>query len=542
MAERVRRGGSTSDLDSSPTDRSPADQLEAARRRHARVMGVETEYGISALPLDPRRAAAEEELHPMQLSNHVVKAYGNAVAGQQAGWDYETESPLRDIRGYEISRAAAHPDQLTDSDLGMANMILTNGARLYVDHAHPEYSGPEVTSALDVVRYDRAGDTVMAIAAQRASQSLGRSVRLYKNNTDGKGASYGTHENYLLERSTPFDRVVTQFTGFLVSRQVVTGAGRVGIGQASQQAGFQISQRADFFEAEVGLETTLNRPIINTRDEPHADATRHRRLHVITGDANLSEISTYLKVGTASWVLRVIEAGALGRDLRLDGPVGAMRAVSHDLGCRNLLTLLDGRRLSAVDLQEAYLEACRAHLERIGGELTEPVATEAKDVFARWQDCLDALRTDPFALADQLDWVAKLKLMESYRARDGLGWDAPKLALIDLQYADVDPRRSLHAALVAKGKMQRLLAPEEVERARTYPPEDTRAFFRGRVMDKFGSSVVAASWDSVIFDVPERPALQRVPLLDPLRGTREQVGQMIEECADVTELFAALGR
>jgi proteasome accessory factor A len=505
-------------------------------------MGLETEYGISALPPGRAMTAVEEDLHPMQLSNHVVKAYGHAAAGHGAGWDYETETPLRDIRGYEISRSTAHPDQLTDSDLGMANMILTNGARLYVDHAHPEYSGPEVTSALDAVRWDRAGDAVMAIAAQRASQSLGRSVRLYKNNTDGKGASYGTHENYLLERSTPFDRVVTQFTAFLVSRQVITGAGRVGIGQASQQAGFQISQRADFFEAEVGLETTLNRPIINTRDEPHADATKHRRLHVITGDANLSEISTYLKVGTASWVLRVIEAGELGADLRLETPVAAMRAVSHDLSCLSPLTLLDGRRFSPVDLQEVYLEACRGHLERVAGELTETAVVEAKDIFARWQDCLDALRTDPFLLADQLDWVAKLKLMESYRSRDGLGWDAPKLALIDLQYADVDPRRSLYAALVAKGKLRRLVGDEEVERARTSPPEDTRAFFRGRVMDKFGSSVVAASWDSVIFDVPHRPALQRVPLLDPLRGTRAQVGQMIEECADVTELFAALGR
>ena len=303
-------------MSSADEDGSVPPPPDPAARRHARVMGIETEYGISALAAGSPAIAGgfgaayiEDDLHPMQLSNHVVKAYGNSSAGQPAGWDYETETPLRDIRGYEISRSAAHPDQLTDSDLGMANVILTNGARLYVDHAHPEYSGPEVTSALDAVRYDKAGDAVMAIAAQRATQSLGRSVRLYKNNTDGKGASYGTHENYLMQRSTPFDRIVTQFTAFLVSRQVITGAGRVGIGQSSQQPGFQISQRADFFEAEVGLETTLNRPIINTRDEPHADASRHRRLHVITGDANLSEIATYLKVGTAAWVLRVIEAG-----------------------------------------------------------------------------------------------------------------------------------------------------------------------------------------------------------------------------------------
>jgi proteasome accessory factor A len=512
------------------------------------VMGVETEYGITAAgPQHGARGVAgsardDADLHPMQLSNHVVKAYGSSVPGRPAGWDYETETPLRDLRGYEVTRSQAHPDQLTDSDLGMANLILTNGARLYVDHAHPEYSGPEVTSALDAVRYDKAGDLVMAMAAQQASVSLGRSVRLYKNNTDGKGASYGTHENYLLSRSTPFDRIVTQFTGFLVSRQVISGAGRVGLGQSSQEHGFQISQRADFFEAEVGLETTLNRPIINTRDEPHADASKHRRLHVITGDANLSEISTYLKVGSASWVLRAIEAGGLRTDVRLASPVARMRTVSHDLSARASLTLTDGRTMTAVDLQEVYLHSARAHFESIAAELSEPAQIEAKDIFARWQDCLDALRRDPFELADQLDWVAKLKLMESYRDRDGLGWDAPKLALIDLQYADVDPRRSLYAALVAKGKMQTLLSAEEIALARTTPPEDTRAYFRGRVMEKFGGSIVAASWDSVIFDIPGRPALQRIPLLDPLRGTREQVGHMLDTCSDVTELFAALGR
>ena len=463
-------------------------------------MGIETEYGISAL--GPRLAAAsgrsghgmvEDDLHPMQLSNHVVKAYGGASGGgQPAGWDYENESPLRDIRGYEIDRGAAHPDQLTDTDLGMANVILTNGARLYVDHAHPEYSGPEVTNAMDAVRYDKAGDAVMAIAAQRATQSLGRPVRLYKNNTDGKGASYGTHENYLLSRSTPFDRVVTQFTAFLVTRQVITGSGRVGIGQASQQSGFQISQRADFFEAEVGLETTLNRPIINTRDEPHADPSRHRRLHVITGDANLAEISTYLKVGTASWVLRLIEAGELGEDLRLAEPVSSMRAVSHDPSCRSVLALRDGRSLRAVDIQEIYLEACRRHYKEIADSLDEADRLEAEDLFSRWQGCLDALRGDIFALADQLDWVAKLKLLQGFRDRDQLSWASPKLALIDLQYSDVDPRRSLYAALVANHKMQRLLTDPEIEHARTAPPEDTRAYFRGRVMEKFGDAVVAA--------------------------------------------------
>src|SRR6187401_3712745 len=237
-----------------------------------RVMGTEVEYGISVV--------GQPTANPMVASSQVVNAYASAtLKARRARWDFEEESPLRDARGFDMSRGAADPSQLTDEDLGLANVILTNGARLYVDHAHPEYSSPEVTSALDAVRYDKAGEAVMAIAAQRATQSLGRCVRLYKNNTDGKGASYGTHENYLLQRSTPFDRIVTQFTAFLVSRQVIIGAGRVGLGQSSQTPGFQISQRADFFEAEVGLETTLNRPIINTRDEPHADASKHRRLH-----------------------------------------------------------------------------------------------------------------------------------------------------------------------------------------------------------------------------------------------------------------------
>ncbi|HEY9292036.1 MAG TPA: depupylase/deamidase Dop [Microlunatus sp.] len=503
-----------------------------------RVLGIETEYGISALG-EP----AAEELHPMQLSNHVVKAYGS-VTGREAGWDYESETPLRDIRGYEVSREQAHPDQLTDSDLGMANIVLTNGARLYVDHAHPEYSGPEVTSARDVVAYDRAGDMIMAIAGQEASRRLGRPVRLYKNNTDGKGVSYGTHENYLLDRRTPFDRIIRQFSPFLVTRQVFTGAGRVGIGQNSETPGFQLGQRADFFEAEVGLETTLNRPIINTRDEPHADAGRYRRLHVITGDANLSEISTYLKVGTAALALHVIEAGRLEDDLRLAHAVPAMQQVSRDLECARVLEMADGRQLTAIDVQEAYLVACRKWVgeQEPGSEGTsEQMIIEWQDILERWQYMLDALRTDPMQLADQLDWAAKLKLLQSYRDRDDLGWDAAKLSLIDLQYADVDPRRSLYSALVARGKMRRLVDDDQITAARTQPPTDTRAYFRGRVMEKFGSAVVAASWDSVILDIPGWPALQRIPLLDPLRGTSAQVKDLLDNSNTVADLFEALG-
>ncbi len=505
--------------------------------RPSRVFGIETEYGISVSPV------IEDDLHPMQLSNHVVKGYAAAVGIGPGGWDYQTETPLQDVRGFQVTRGQAHPDQLTDVDLGMANVVLTNGARLYVDHAHPEYSGPEVTTARAAALFDKAGDAVMVLAGRAASRSLGRQIRLYKNNTDGKGASYGMHENYLVPRSTPFDRIVTQFTGFLVSRAPLVGAGRVGRGQRSEWAGFQMSQRADFFEAEVGLETTLNRPIINTRDEPHADPTRWRRLHVITGDATQSEVATWLKVGTAGLVLRLIQGGALPDPaaVRLAHPVAAMRAISHDPTCRALVELADGRQVTAVDLQQTYLDACRRQL---GDSPPERPAEldEAVELIDHWQRVLDGLRTDPMILADQLDWVAKLKLMRSYVDRDGLGWDAPKLALIDLQWADVDPARSLYAALLAKGRIRRLFTDAEIDTARLSPPEDTRAWFRGRVVDRFGAAIVAASWDSVIMDVASRPTLQRIPLTDPLRGTKAQMADLVERAASPEQLLGMLER
>ncbi|MCZ9340122.1 depupylase/deamidase Dop, partial [Streptomyces sp. TRM76130] len=259
----------------------------------------------------------------MLTSSQIVNAYAAAMhRARRARWDFEEENPLRDARGFDLAREVADSSQLTDEDIGLANVILTNGARLYVDHAHPEYSAPEVTNPRDAVLWDKAGERIMAEAAERAAQLPGaQPIHLYKNNTDNKGASYGTHENYLMKRETAFSDIVRHLTPFFVSRQVVTGAGRVGIGQDGHEHGFQLSQRADYFEVEVGLETTLKRPIINTRDEPHADAEKYRRLHVIIGDANLSEISTYLKLGTTSLVLSMIEDGFIAVDLAVDQPV-----------------------------------------------------------------------------------------------------------------------------------------------------------------------------------------------------------------------------
>ena len=494
-------------------------------------MGTETEYGIS-VPSTPGANA-------MVASSQIVNAYlGSATTrDRRTRWDFEEENPLRDARGFDLARDTAEAAAPLDEDLGLANVILHNGARLYVDHAHPEYSSPEVTNPRDAVLWDKAGERVMAEAARRAALVPGAApIQLYKNNTDNKGASYGSHENYLMARATPFVDTVRHLTPFFVSRQVVCGAGRVGIGADGRGSGFQVSSRADFFEVEVGLETTLKRPIINTRDEPHADPEKYRRLHVILGDANLSEISTYLKLGTTSLVLSMIEDRWLVEDLSLEAPVAALRAVSHDPSLRQLVALRDGRRMTGVQLQLEYLEQARKYVEdRYGADADE----QTVDVLDRWESVLDRLERDRMTLAAELDWVAKLSILEGYRARDGLDWSSPRLQLVDLQYADVRPDKGLYNRLVATGRIRTLLAEEEVVRAVAEPPEDTRAYFRGRCLAKYGSDVAAASWDSVILDVG-RDSLQRVPTMEPLRGTKAHVGALLDRCETTAELVEAL--
>ncbi|HEX7739036.1 MAG TPA: depupylase/deamidase Dop [Marmoricola sp.] len=496
-------------------------------------MGTETEFGISV--------QGAPHANPMVASTRLVNAYASATLNaRRARWDFEEESPLRDARGFDMARQVADPSQLTDEDLGLANVILTNGARLYVDHAHPEYSSPECTGPLDAVKWDKAGEQVALDAARFANNPGEGDLVLYKNNTDNKGVSYGAHENYLVRRSTPFSAIVKHMIPFFVSRQVICGAGRVGIGQDGRTDGFQLTQRADFFEVEVGLETTLKRPIINTRDEPHADPEKYRRLHVIIGDANLAEISTYLKVGTTSLVLAMVEAGVLdGTDLALSTPVASLRAVSHDPTLQHLVEMRDGRKLTAVQLQwEFHNAAAKFVADRYGADADD----QTKDVLARWESVLERLERDPMECARELDWVAKLKLLQSYRDRDGLAWSDAKLHLIDLQYADIRPEKGLYHRLVSLGRIDRLLTDEAVEEAMHEPPEDTRAYFRGRCLAKYPDSIAAASWDSVIFDLPGHESLQRVPTIDPLRGSRAHVGDLIDNSDTALSLFEALTR
>lgn len=495
-------------------------------------MGTEVEYGIS-VPGDP-------SANPVVTSTQVVLAYAASVAApraRRARWDYEVESPLRDARGYDLSSLYGPIVEPDIDDLGSANVILTNGARLYVDHAHPEFSAPEVTNPTDAVIFDKAGERVMEQAARLAGAIPGaKPLLLYKNNVDGKGASYGTHENYLCLRETPFSDIVSGLTPFFASRQVMTGAGRVGLGATGQTPGFQLGQRSDYIEVEAGLETTLKRGIINTRDEPHSDPGVYRRLHVIIGDANLAELATYLKVGTTAVVLSMIEQGWPMPPVDLANPVTAVHEISHDPSLAKAVELANGRTARGLDIQRAYADAAADFIADRYGSDVDPDTTQ---VLQQWHEVLDVLERDPMELADRLDWPAKLRLLEGFRARDGLGWSAPRLALVDLQYADVRLDKGLYNRLVARGSMRRLVDENAVLRAVTEPPEDTRAYFRGRCVREYADKLAAASWDSVIFDVG-REALVRIPMLDPARGTKNNVGALMDAVDDAAELVDTL--
>jgi proteasome accessory factor A len=486
-----------------------------------KICGVETEYGISV------RGSAD--FNPILTSSLLINAYATP-AFNRVKWDYEEESPLRDARGFD--RAIEAP---VEDESGLVNVILPNGSRYYVDHAHPEYSSPECSNARDVVIWDKAGEKILS-ASIDAAQSVvpeGERVSIYKNNSDGKGNSYGCHENYLVDRATPFPNLVQHLIPFFVSRQVFTGAGKVGAENGADAVDYQISQRADFFEVEVGLETTFKRPIINTRDEPHADPERYRRLHVIVGDANMCEISTYLKVGTTAVILQMIEDDFITDDFSLLEPIKAMRTVSHDPTCRAAVELEDGRSITAVDVQWEYLRLAKKYAQD-----QEPDEVR-DDVLDRWEAVLGGLEEDPMSLERQLDWVAKLSLLEAYRARDGLSWEHPKARMIDLQYHDVQRGKGLYWKLLSAGKVDRIATEEEIAFAVDHPPEDTRAYFRGECLRRFSPKIVAASWDALIFDVGDEP-LRKVPTMEPARGTKAHVSALFEASTDASSLLANL--
>ena len=490
----------------------------------AKVCGIETEYGIQV------RGA---ESNPVSASSVLINAYVSGVL-RKVGWDFEDEQPGNDARGFRYEDVFA-PEVETQ----LVNAVLTNGARYYVDHAHPEISTPECVDALEIVRWDRAAEEIVRSSMERAKRLLGDGSEIvtYKNNSDGKGNSYGCHENYLVDRATPFGRIVAQVTPHFVTRQVFCGAGKVGSefpNTTSQQVPYQISQRADFFEEEVGLETTLKRPIVNTRDEPHCDPQKYRRLHVIVGDANMAEVSTYLKVGTTAIVLAMIEDDVLGTDLTLANPVSAIRQVSHDPSLTRTVLLRDGKRVTALELQWMILERAqkfeRSHgLEAVGERV-------GLDVLSRWETVLTGLESDRDSVASWVDWVAKQRLVDAFAARHDLRPGDAKLKALDLQYHDLRSER----CLARRVGLETLVSDDDVRTAMTEPPTTTRAYFRGRCLQKWPNDIVAANWDSMVFDIGRDP-LRRVPMMEPLKGTAEHVATLIEDCDTAGELLARLG-
>ncbi len=494
-----------------------------------KTIGVETEYGILL--------RGTEESNPIAASSLLINAYLNAERDGPAprvGWDFEDESPGMDQRGF--APLGSMPPEV---ETHLVNAVLTNGARYYVDHAHPEISTPECTNARDIVLFDRAAELIAIRSMEAADHVLPAEQNLvvYKNNSDGKGNSYGCHENYLVDRATPFSRIVTHATAHFITRQIFTGSGKVGSeapGITSEEVPFQLTQRADFFEEEVGLETTLKRPIINTRDEPHADAQKYRRLHVIVGDANMSQVSTFLKVGTTAIVLALIEDDFLPREHIFAAPVQAMREVSYDLTLAKPYELASGASITAIQVQWDLLEQGKKYVEERG---TENVGGDvAHEVLRRWEDVLTALEDDPMQLATQLDWVAKYRLMQSFRDRHDIAWDDARLAALDIQYHDLRPARCLFNKL----GVEAIVDDSEAIEAMLSPPTDTRAYFRGECLKRWPEQIVAANWDSMVFDVGDEP-LRRVPMMEPTRGTREHVGNLFTECDSAADLLERLG-
>lgn len=483
-----------------------------------RTVGLETEYGIYR----PGQLVDQQE-----LSLEAVKAYySQSRAGLDAPivqWDYAAESPLQDLRGFGLSEVEAPSSMQTSDPWSLApsggnsrffrpsspsSIAIANGGRLYVDHAHPEYSSPETQSAADAVRWDRAGE-VIAQRIMDESAKVGKPLVLVKNNVDGKGASYGAHENYLVPRDTDLDDLVSALIPFLVTRPVFCGSGRVGIGQRSEISGFQISQRADYIEALVGLETTHKRPIFNTRDEPHAEREKWRRLHVIVGDANLFDFSTYLRVGVTKLVLWAVEQGTgLEWDgLGLADAVGATRAVSRDLSLNAGLAMASGATMTALEIQRVYRALVQKRIEAEGAPWSDAV-----DVMRKWEETLNLLSEDLFAAKKRVEWVGKLALLRAQQQRLDCSWDDPRLKAIDLQWADLRKEKSLVEKLRRHGMVDTLWSDQDLHWAADNPPQETRALVRGRAVRQ-DRDLMAASWTELVY--AQEGHTRRYNLLDP---------------------------
>jgi proteasome accessory factor A len=488
-----------------------------------KVMGTEIEYGITV--------RNDRDFDPISSCVLLVNAYREDHDAKIL-WDYDQENPLADARGFQVEGEKYTPNQQENI---ARNKTLINGARYYVDHAHPEYSCPEVTNVRDLVVHEKAGERVVEISRREAQQLLPPDTQMlvYKNNSDRKGNSYGCHENYLMDRRTSFKQIVEHLMPFLVTRQIYSGAGKVGSENRAHPCDYQLAQRSDFFETEVALDTMVKRPIINTRDEPHADREKYRRLHVIVGDSNMSEYTIYLRNGATALVLSMIEDGAITKDLSLRDPVRAIKEISHDPTCKREVHLDRGPRLSAVQIQREYLEMALAWT---ASRAIDPIT---KDVLVKWRYVLERLERDPMELSREIDWVIKKSLIESFMERKELDWGSPQVQMMDLQYHDVRPDKGLYHVLERKGQVERIVSDDEISAAITRPPEDTRAYFRGECLRRYAPQVFGVNWDSISFGVEDEP-IKRILMAEPLKGSKIHVQELLEMSPTAAELVKNL--
>lgn len=490
------------------------------------ILGTETEFGIVA-----KHPTGTD---PVSNSIALVNQYPDLPAPLSL-WDYENENPLLDARGFEADGERERPGSNYNR---LLNKLLPNGGRLYVDGAHPEYSTPECASPYELIAYEKAGEHILELALQqcRSLEQGTIDLGIYKNNSDGKGNSYGYHENYLVSRQLPFNKLVQQLTPFLVTRQIFAGSGKVGAENRTEPTHYQISQRSDFFETLVDLNTMVKRPIINTRDEPHADRERYRRLHVIVGDTNMSEVSTYLKVGTMALVLTMLEAGVEVKGVDLDDPVRSIKSISRDLSLKKTVKLDCGDKWLATEIQRAYLEAAERHFL----DKTDPASPETIDLLKRWRSVLDRLDEDPMLLSREVDWVIKKSLIESFMDRKGCDWNEARVSLMNLQYHNVERNKGLFFSLERGGFVETLVTPDALIRARTRPPEETRAYFRGTCIRKYPKEIHSASWTTILFNAGPGK-VKKVPLMDPWKGGKALVGNLLEDADTVEALLEKLG-
>jgi proteasome accessory factor A len=406
-----------------------------------------------------------------------------------------------------------------------SNVFLENGARLYLDvGSHPEYATPECDALADVVAHDKAGERILEDLVRAAEERLTEEgirgeIYLFKNNTDSAGNSYGCHENYLVTRRGDFQRTIDTLIPFFVSRQIYSGAGK--LLQTARGTVYTLAQRAEHIWEGISSATTRSRPIINTRDEPHADAERYRRLHVIAGDSNMSEYITFVKIGATAALLQMLEADVVFRDLTLENPIRAIREISHDPTCRRVVRLANGRELSALDIQWEYLERVMRYSRTAG------FPAQVEHAIGMWEHLLTGLEKDPMSLSREVDWVMKLHLIERYREKHDLAMSSARLGLLDLAYHDVSRVRGLYYLLERRGLAERVVTDEQIQDATVNPPATTRARLRGSFIKAAKAKKRDFTVDWVHLKLNDQ-AQRTVLCKDPFRAVDERVDKLIE--------------